>query len=194
MDTMADSPHWQTALLTLDWGDDLARLERWIAGPTFSPHWIEFETNWLARFSEVSKVPSLSRIILGCLEAWKGRTNEYYIKCPDTKAWNERDGLGHYIRLLTMIVWENMASNAIWPVVESKEVRRYFEKALVIVNCMREEWTRQGSLYTKFKQQEAIAKGLSTLSGIRPSPFLTRRQPIRRQSGKLRWQRRMARV
>ena len=150
MGAMTDSPHWQTALLTLDWGDNLSRLETWIRGRTITPHWTEFEKNWLIR-SEGSKIPSLSHIISGCMQAWKDGTNEYYIKHPNISHWHEKEGLGHYIRLLTMIVRENMATNAVWPIVNAKDVQQYFQKALVIVNCMREEWSQKGPLYLHYQ-------------------------------------------
>ena len=163
MEAMTDSPHWQTALLTLDWDDDLSRLENWIRGRTFAPHWTEFERSWLRRYSEITKVPPLSHILKGCLEAWAGGANDYYIKHPDSSLWHERDGLGHYIRILTMIVRENMATNGIWPIESGREVRRYFEKALVLVNCMREEWTRKGLLYEHFQKVQAQREGESML-------------------------------
>ena len=162
MEAMTDATHWQTALLTLDWGDDLTRLERWIRGHTFIPHWTEFERNWLRRCSEHTRMLSLSKIINGCMDAWISGSNEYYVKHPNVASWSENDGLGHYIRVLTMIVRENMATNAVWAIVETKGVRRYFEKALVLVNCMKEEWNRKGSLYQHYRSIQTQKEGMLT--------------------------------
>ena len=151
---MGDSPHWQTALLMLDWGDQLGKLESWITGRTVAPHWTEFVKNWLQGNQNNTRIPPLTQILKGCMNAWTQNTNEYYLKVPDTSSWNERDGLGHYIRLLTMIVRENMASNGIWKVVSGQELEKCFRKALVISNCLREEWVRKGSLYEHFRAKD----------------------------------------
>ena len=171
MEAMTDSPHWQTALLTLDWGDNLTKLETWIRGRTFAPHWTEFDRNWLRRSSVNAKLPPISRIITGSEDAWRSGANDYWIKHPNTLGWNDNEGLGHYIRLLTMIVRENTAINAIWPKATSKDIRRYFEKALVIVNCMREEWKHKGTLYEYFHATETQLEG--TLSYNRHLQYIT---------------------
>lgn len=100
------------------------------------------------------------------MDAWTQNTNEYYLKVPDTSNWNERDGLRHYIRLLTMIVRENMASNGIWRIVSGHELEKYFQRALVVANCLRDEWARKGSLYEHFRAKDPACT--STLTWTLP--------------------------
>ena len=57
-------------------------------------------------------------------------------------------GLGYYIRLLSMIVRENMSVEGTWKITkEGKALEGYFTEAYALVNCMRDEWKNKGKLY-----------------------------------------------
>lgn len=128
------------------------KLQEFVTGRTFSPHWREFELNWLmSGKADVQKVPPFTNIIAKCKEAWDTGRNDYYLVQPDNSDWHKDHGLGHYVRLLTMIVRENMAANGIWAVAEGEQLQRYFENAYIVTNSMREEWIQKGKLYEHFR-------------------------------------------
>ena len=155
---MEDSHNWQTALLTMEWGDDLKRLQNWVTGRTFAPHWREFVSTWLqSPIRDATRVPTLTQILNRCMDSWLSNTNSYYLSRPDMTSWHEHCGLGYHVRLLTMIVRENMASNGIWEIVSGKFVKRYFEKALIIANCMQEDWAQKGPVYRHFQSSRSTA-------------------------------------
>ena len=160
---LEDSHNWQTALLTMEWGDDLKRLQSWVTGRTVAPHWREFVSNWLSSSNrDTFRVPTLTQILERCMDSWLSNTNSYFLRHPETTTWHEHAGLGHYVRLLTMIVRENMASNGIWKMAYNQSVKRYFEKALIIANCMREDWAQKGPVYKHF-QSTRLAQNSQSL-------------------------------
>lgn len=163
----------------------MKKLQQFLTSRTFAPHWREFELNWLASgSSDTEKAPPFNTIISKCRESWDSGSNEYYLLKPDRSAWNKDLGLGHHVRLLTMIVRENMASNGIWTIAEGDQLQRYFENAYVVVNSMREEWRHGGKLYEYFRSSNrgqypqalsrrehnpAISSSNSTTNNQRPS-------------------------
>ena len=128
------------------------KLQAFLTSRTFAPHWREFELNYLMPIAANStSPPPFNTIIALCKEAWESGRNDYYLMQPDISAWNKNSGLGHYVRLLTMLVRENMATNGMWPPAEGDLLQKHFESAYVIVNAMREEWIQKGKLYEHFK-------------------------------------------
>ena len=166
---LADLPSWQTAVMILRW-PNLKELQKFVTGNTFSPHWREFEANWLAStHADAGKAPSHLEIFKECLKSWHSGRNDYYLMQPETSSWDDNLGLGHYIRLLTMVVRENSASNGIWnPIKRDTELESCFEQVYMLANCMREEWARKGKLYDHFK----------ATSQMLPARQLQYRQPV----------------
>ena len=149
---LGDSSRWLSASIVLGWGSDMRKLQDFLTSRTFAPHWREFEANYF--MSVVANSPSpppFNTIISSCKEAWESGRNDYYLMQPDTTNWKDGSGLGYYVRLLTMTVRENMATNGMWLPAEGDLLQKHFESAYVIVNAMREEWIQKGKLYEHFR-------------------------------------------
>ena len=146
-----NTTRWLGASIIMGWGHDFKKLQDFIMGRTFAPHWREFEVNWLNSNNTGQKVPPFEAVIPGCMQGCESGRNDYYIVQPDASQWSKNDGLGHYIRLLTMIVRENMATNGIWEIASGEGLRRHFETAFLLVNCMRDEWLAKDKLYEHFR-------------------------------------------
>ena len=149
---LGDSSRWLSVSVLLGWSYDMRKLQEFLTSRTFAPHWREFELNWvMLNGSDGHSPPAFNTIISSCQEAWASGRNDYFLMQPETSSWNKESGLGHYIRLLTMIVRENMASNGIWALAEGEQLQKHFESAYVVVSAMREEWAQKGKLYEHFK-------------------------------------------
>ena len=149
---LGDSSRWLSASIVLGWGSDMRKLQDFLTSRTFAPHWREFEANYfMPVVANSPSPPPFNTIISSCKEAWESGRNEYYLTQPDTTNWKDGSGLGYYVRLLTMIVRENMATNGMWPRAEGELLQKHFESAYVIVNAMREEWIQKGKLYEHFR-------------------------------------------
>ena len=145
---LLDSPSWQTTAM-IYWSGELKKLQDFVTSNTFIPHWREFDLYWLMSGHEDTKSsPAPREMIEQCIKEWNSGRMLYYIIRPDRTSWKENTGLGYYVRLLSMLVRENMAVDGAWKVTkEAKALEGYFTEAYALVNCMRDEWKNKGKLY-----------------------------------------------
>ena len=172
MQQLLDPSRWIPPSLIMGWGSDLNKLQDFLTGRTFVPHWNEFELNWLASNNEgLHSPPPFDEMIRRSKQAWDSGQNSYYLIQPDTSGWHDKQGLGHYIRLLTMIVRENMAANGIWAIASSgDQLQSYFQQASVVTISMREEWTQKGKLFQHFKARGDGQRSLQPGDVAQPKP------------------------
>lgn len=145
---LLDSPSWQTTAM-IYWNGELNKLQDFVTSSTFAPHWREFDFYWLiSGHEDIKASPPPREMIEQCIKEWTSGRIRYYMIRPDRASWKERTGLGHYVRLLSMIVRENMAVDGTWKVTEDEKVLEgYFTEAFALINCMRDEWKNKGKLY-----------------------------------------------
>ena len=157
---LLDPSRWISTSVLLGWGSDMKKLQDLITGRTFAPHWKEFEANWLASGSaNPQDIPDFDTLTSRCKEEWDSNRNDFYLMRPDVSEWHKNQGMGHFIRLLTMTVRENMASNGIWTTAQGEQLQKYFQNAYIIANSMKEEWIQKGKLYEYFRttgKQESV--------------------------------------
>jgi hypothetical protein len=144
---------WEQTAQDFGWPQQIDRLQAFILSPRFRPHWLEFCHAWLdtpaiAAGSHIG--PNEATLLNYAAGMWDGRTDTHTARAPlpvDKWGWDRALGLGHHVRLLSLVVEDCVADGGIWAPVPRWEIVGYLRRVYAVVRMMKADWGRKGRMY-----------------------------------------------